>query len=105
MADEDQSGRLTEHNPANAPPPSTTGRPADMAVVTGAPRPAVLLLYLALILIGVPVWWRTTEVYRAAIPFEKLDAVSFRHTLIARSTLLRSAWCTSWTGLDSLLRE
>ena len=42
----------------------------------GVSRPTVLLLYIALIIIGVPVWWRTTEVYRAAIPFHLLDTVS-----------------------------
>ena len=40
----------------------------------GVRRVTVLLLYVALFALGVPVWWRTTEVYRAAIPFDLLDA-------------------------------
>ena len=40
----------------------------------GVRRVTVLLLYVALFALGVPVWWRTTEVYRAAIPFHLLDA-------------------------------
>ena len=75
---------------ANPPQPSPNTK-ANVAPVAGAPRPAVLLVYLALIFMGVPVWWRTTEVYRAAIPFKMLDAVSSSCQLIARSAL--SAFC------------
>ena len=35
----------------------------------GVRRVTVLLLYVALFALGVPVWWRTTEVYRAAEMF------------------------------------
>ena len=42
----------------------------------GVPRVHVLILYIVLILAGVPVWWRTTEVYRATIPFHLLEQVS-----------------------------
>ncbi len=42
----------------------------------GVSRLRVLLLYVLLVLLGVPVWWKATEVYRAAIPFHLLDQVA-----------------------------
>ena len=41
----------------------------------GVPRAQVVLLYVLLVLLGVPVWWKATEVYRAAIPFHLLEQV------------------------------
>jgi len=44
------------------------------------PRPMIstrretLLVYVVLMLLAVPVWWRTTEVYRASLPFHMLPA-------------------------------
>lgn len=87
MAEEEH---VSTQTPANPPQPSPNTK-ANVAPVAGAPRPAVLLVYLALIFMGVPVWWRTTEVYRAAIPFKMLDAVCSSYQVIARSTL--SAFC------------
>ena len=57
-------GPPTKLSPAPLPPPPP-----------GLPRTTVLLLYLALFTAGVPVWWKTTEVYRAAVPFNLLDEV------------------------------
>jgi len=53
---------------ADAPPALTPPRP-------GVKRTTVLVLYIALIVIGLPVWWRTTAVYRASVPFHLLDKV------------------------------
>ncbi len=41
----------------------------------GVSRAQVVLLYVLLVLLGVPVWWKATEVYRAAIPFHLLEQV------------------------------
>ena len=29
-----------------------------------------------MVLIGGPVWWKTTEVYRASLPYEQIDGLS-----------------------------
>jgi len=67
----------------------------ETRVQLGAPRPAVLLLYLALIGAGVPVWWRTTEVYRAGIPFYVLDDVVRRGSPTPLWCLLFTSSCAS----------
>ncbi|KAI8075117.1 phosphatidylinositol-glycan biosynthesis class S protein [Gongronella butleri] len=34
----------------------------------------VVLAFWAVVLVGVPFWWKTTEVYRASLPFADIDA-------------------------------
>lgn len=69
--------------------PDDTARPAEADADTekkpplpplpppppGVKRTTVLLLYIALMVLGLPVWWRTTAVYRASVPFHLLDKV------------------------------
>lgn len=59
-------------NPEETATPLVRVRPQPLP---GVSRLRVLLLYVLLVLLGVPVWWKATEVYRAAIPFHLLDQV------------------------------
>lgn len=34
----------------------------------------VVFAFWAVVLIGLPFWWKTTEVYRANLPFSEIDA-------------------------------
>jgi len=36
-------------------------------------RLQVIFSFLSIVLLGVPVWWKTTEVYRANLPYEEIS--------------------------------
>ena len=79
-------------NPKETAKPLVRGRPQPLP---GVSRLRVLLLYVLLVLLGVPVWWKATEVYRAAIPFHLLDQVvcSCVYTILT-ALPLAWVWCS-----------
>ena len=45
-------------------------------------RSKVILSFVITILLGVPVWWKLTEVYRANLPHEQILSLAPAHVCV-----------------------
>lgn len=42
----------------------------------------VVFAFWSVVLVGLPFWWKTTEVYRANLPFAEIDAWQTKQVLL-----------------------
>lgn len=38
---------------------------------------AILVFFFVFVIIGIPLWWKTTEVYRVSLPYKEIEKLSF----------------------------
>lgn len=55
---------------------------------------SALSFAVMLVLVGIPLWWKTTEVYRVTLPYSEIDALdadSFKISLTVHVATLEKA--------------
>ncbi|XP_030040157.2 GPI transamidase component PIG-S isoform X2 [Manduca sexta] len=56
-----------------------------------------------LIIIGMPLWWKTTEVYRVALPYDKISAFEpLKHSITTELTVLADDDATAAVVIDEI---
>lgn len=61
---------------------------------------------IMLIVIGIPLWWKTTEVYRASLPYDEIDALRPSNVTIKTTILIHSDHAEAIIhGLSSSLKN
>lgn len=57
---------------ASPPPASKSASPSSISSAAS--------YALIMVLIGGPVWWKTTEVYRASLPYEQIEGLTMEQS-------------------------